>query len=132
MKTFAIIPAGGKGLRSGYSTPKQYVKINGKELITYTLSTFQKCRNINYIAIAAEKSHLKKLTKIVREYKFSKVILIVEGGNTRQDSVFNCIKSLKADKNDLIIVHDAARPLLTMKVLNKRNKVLPRRKEMRL
>jgi len=118
MKTFAIIPAGGKGLRSGTSVPKQYIKINGRELITYTISTFQNCRNINYIVVAAEKSYHKKLKRIIDNYKFNKVISIIEGGKTRQDSVFNCIKSLKADKNDLIIVHDAARPLLSKNILN--------------
>ena len=118
MKTFAIIPAGGKGLRSGSSIPKQYIKINGKELIAYTISTFQECRDINYIIVAVEKSYHKKLKKIIDKYKFTKVISIIEGGKTRQDSVFNCIKSLRAEKNDLIIVHDAARPFLPKNVLN--------------
>ena len=42
MTTLAIIPAGGKGLRSGSATPKQYLKVGGKEIIVYTLQTFQK------------------------------------------------------------------------------------------
>ena len=119
MKTFAIIPAGGKGLRSGSSIPKQYVKIYGKELIAHTISIFQNCKNINYIVVAAEKTYHKKLNKIIDNYKFTKVISIIEGGKKRQDSVFNCIKNLKAENDDLIIVHDAARPLLPKNVLNK-------------
>jgi len=46
MKIFAIIPAGGKGTRSGFSIPKQYIKINGKELIVYTLEVFQKNKTL--------------------------------------------------------------------------------------
>lgn len=118
MKTYAIIPAGGKGLRSGNSIPKQYIKVNGKELITYTLSTFQKSSFVNNIVLAAEKKYHIKLWKIIKENKFSKINLVVTGGKTRQDSVFNCIKNLDANKDDLIIVHDAARALLDLKILN--------------
>ncbi|PJA97692.1 MAG: 2-C-methyl-D-erythritol 4-phosphate cytidylyltransferase [Ignavibacteriales bacterium CG_4_9_14_3_um_filter_30_11] len=118
MRTFAIIPAGGKGLRSGSSVPKQYLKINGKELIAYTLSTFQRSSLVNNIVIAAEKKFHNRLSKIIKENNFSKINLIIEGGKTRQNSVFNCIKKINADKEDLIIVHDAARPLLELKVLN--------------
>ena len=118
MRTFAIIPAGGKGLRSGSSVPKQYLKINGNELIAYTLSTFQRSSLVNNIVIAAEKKFHNRLSKIIKENNFSKINLIIEGGKTRQNSVFNCIKKINADKEDLIIVHDAARPLLELKVLN--------------
>jgi len=118
MRTFAIIPAGGKGLRSGSSVPKQYIKVNGKELIAYTLSTFQKSSLVNNIVIAAEKKYHPRIRKICKDNNFSKIGLIVNGGKTRQDSVFNCIKKINADKEDLIIVHDAARPLLELKILN--------------
>jgi len=118
MKTFVIIPAGGKGLRSGGSVPKQYLKFYGKELIAYTIETFQKSGLVDQIIIAAELAYHKRLFKIIKEYKFTKVNSIVEGGVTRQDSVFNCIKSLNAEKNDMVIVHDSARPLLTKNVLN--------------
>jgi len=118
MKTFVIIPAGGKGLRSGSSVPKQYLKFYGKELIAYTIETFQKSGLVNQIVIAAEQTYHKRLLQIIKEYKFTKVNSIVDGGTTRQDSVFNCIKSLNAEKNDMVVVHDAARPLLTKTVLN--------------
>jgi len=118
MKTFVIIPAGGKGLRSGTSVPKQYLKFYGKELIAYTIETFQKSGLVNQIIIAAEPTYHKRLFQIIKKYKFTKVNTIVEGGITRQDSVFNCIKSLNAEKNDMVIVHDAVRPLLTKTILN--------------
>ncbi|HED09009.1 MAG TPA: 2-C-methyl-D-erythritol 4-phosphate cytidylyltransferase [Ignavibacteria bacterium] len=118
MKTFVIIPAGGKGLRSGSSVPKQYLKFYGKELIAYTIETFQKSGLVDQIIIAAELAYHKRLLQIIKEYKFTKVNSIVDGGTTRQDSVFNCIKSLNAEKNDMVVVHDAARPLLTKTVLN--------------
>ena len=67
MKTFAIIPAGGKGIRSGFSAPKQYLKFNGKELIVYTLEVFQKNKSIDEIIIAAEESYFPLLNRIIRK-----------------------------------------------------------------
>lgn len=117
MKTFAIIPAGGKGIRSGLSAPKQYLKFKGKELIAFTLDTFQKNKLIDEIIISAEKSYFPLIEKIKAKYRLTKIKRIVEGGKERQDSVFNALTSLSADKNDLIVVHDAARPLLSSKIL---------------
>ncbi|MFZ1519137.1 MAG: 2-C-methyl-D-erythritol 4-phosphate cytidylyltransferase [Ignavibacteriaceae bacterium] len=117
MNCIAIIPAGGKGLRSGLATPKQYLKVNGKEIIVYTLQTFQKNKLINKIIVAAEPEYFSLLLKLVDKYKLSKVKLIIEGGRTRQQSVYNAVLSAEADDNDLIVVHDAARALITKDVL---------------
>ncbi|HEX7358070.1 MAG TPA: 2-C-methyl-D-erythritol 4-phosphate cytidylyltransferase [Ignavibacteriaceae bacterium] len=117
MSIIAIIPAAGKGLRSGLATPKQFVKINGKEIIVYTLQTFQKNKNINKIIIASEPEYFSLLIRIVKKYKLSKVKLIVEGGATRQQSVYNALLSSKADNDDLLVVHDAARAMLPDHVL---------------
>ena len=117
MKTIAIIPAGGKGKRSGSAVPKQYLKFNGKELITYTLQVFQNSDWIDEIVVSAEPSYFDLLEKIKAEYGIAKLIKIVEGGAERQDSVFNAIKELDAEDDDLIIVHDAVRGLLPSEVL---------------
>jgi len=112
MTTIAIIPAGGKGLRSGSATPKQYLKIKGKPIIVYTLQTFQKNKLMDRIIIAAEPEYFNLLIRLVKKHKLNKVKLIVEGGMTRQDSVYNAVISSSADDNDLVVVHDAARALL--------------------
>ncbi|MDO8548958.1 MAG: 2-C-methyl-D-erythritol 4-phosphate cytidylyltransferase [Ignavibacteria bacterium] len=118
MRTYAIIPAGGKGKRSGTKIPKQYLKINGKELIVYTLEVFQKNKLVDEIIIPAEPQYHKKLKKLVKKYKLSKVTSIVEGGRKRQDSVYNALCSFPTPSpDDLITVHDAARPLLPQNVL---------------
>ncbi len=118
MKITAIIPAGGKGFRSGFPTPKQYLKHNNKEIICYCLETFQKNKSVNEIIIAAEPEYFNLLLRIVKKYKLNKVKLIVEGGLTRQQSVYNALLSVEAEKDDLIIVHDAARALLSEEVLS--------------
>lgn len=117
MRKVVVIPAGGAGLRSGLPKPKQYVKVNGKELIVYTLMNFQKCKFIDEIVIAASVQYFKLLNKLIEKYKLSKVTSVIEGGKERQDSVFNALFSLNTNSNDLILVHDAARPLLPASVL---------------
>jgi 2-C-methyl-D-erythritol 4-phosphate cytidylyltransferase len=119
MKIIAVIPAGGKGIRSGFSAPKQYLKFNNKELIVYTLEVFQKNKFIDDIYIAAEANYFPLLKRIKEKYKLTKIRNIVEGGIERQDSVYNALLSIDAGDEDLVVVHDAARPLLNSNVLNK-------------
>lgn len=124
MRVIAIIPAGGKGLRAGnadkkgIAIPKQYLRVNNNELIAFTLETFQKNKLINEIIIAAEPTYFDLLVKIINKHRFRKVKLIVEGGHTRQHSVYNALLSSDASENDLIVVHDAARALLPDEVLS--------------
>ncbi len=117
MKTYAIIPSGGVGKRIKSSLPKQYIQVNGKELIAYTLEIFQNCEEVDEIIIPAQKNYFDLLNSIKTKYGISKLTKIVEGGTERQHSVFNALQSISAMENDLIIVHDAARPLLSNKIL---------------
>jgi 2-C-methyl-D-erythritol 4-phosphate cytidylyltransferase len=117
MKMFAIIPAGGKGLRSGFRIPKQYLRINGRELIVYTLEVFQKNNNIDAIYIPAETKYFNLLEKLKIKYNLTKVQKLIKGGKERQNSVLNALTSLPASGHDLVVVHDAARPLLPQNVL---------------
>jgi len=118
MRIVAVIPAGGKGTRSGFNNPKQYLKIKGKELITYTLEVLQKNRSVDEIIISADPFYFKLLNKIKKKYSFSKLSGIVKAGKERQDSVYNGLNSLSASSGDLILVHDAVRPLLPAKILS--------------
>jgi len=118
MKTYVIIPAAGKGVRSGFSAPKQYLKIRGKELIVYTLEVFQKCKFVDEIIISADPFYFNVLQKIKIKYRLTKIKSIIEGGKQRQDSVYNALLTIKAEPDDLIVVHDAARPLLPNEILN--------------
>jgi 2-C-methyl-D-erythritol 4-phosphate cytidylyltransferase len=118
MRTIAIIPAGGKGVRSGNATPKQFIMVKGKELIVYTLEIFQKNELVDEIIISTETAHIKLVNDLRKKYGLSKISNVVEGGNTRQDSVYNALKSIDdASDDDLITVHDAVRPLLPQNIL---------------
>lgn len=117
MKTYAIIPSGGESKRFGGEIPKQYFNINGKEIIVYTLEVFQNCELIDEIVIAAKPEYFALLNEIKEKYNLNKISKIVEGGKERQDSVFNALSSIAAEENDLVSVHDAARPLLPNQIL---------------
>ena len=117
MKCTAIIPSGGVGSRFKSPIPKQYVKVLGKELIAYTLEVFQKCKLVDNIIIAANESYFQLLNQIKEEYSISKITKVVEGGLERQDSVYNGLCSSKFEDDEIIIIHDAARPLLSLEIL---------------
>jgi 2-C-methyl-D-erythritol 4-phosphate cytidylyltransferase len=119
MKTYAIIPAGGSGKRIGSKTPKQYIKVKGKELIVHSLEIFQRSDLIDHIVIAAQPDYFDKLQEFKQKYQLTKILNVVEGGRDRQESVKNALFSIKAEKTDIIAVHDAARPLLPPSILNK-------------
>jgi len=118
MKTFAIIPSAGVGKRFNSRLPKQFMKINGIEILVHTLLKFQKARNVDEIIIASHKNFIDKTERLVRRYNISKVKNIVVGGKERQDSVYEALKSIKASSNDLICVHDAVRPLISSKEID--------------
>ncbi|MCB9259514.1 MAG: 2-C-methyl-D-erythritol 4-phosphate cytidylyltransferase [Ignavibacteriales bacterium] len=117
MKVSAIIPSGGVGSRFNSPIPKQYIKVLGKELITYTLEVFQNCNLIDEIIIPANESYFELLNQIKIKNNFTKIVKIIPGGKERQDSVFNGLTCKNFDKDDLIVVHDAARPLLSNSLL---------------
>lgn len=117
-KVYAIIPAGGSGKRIGGSTPKQFMTFNGRELIAYTINIFNKCEKVDEIIVSVQPEYFELIEKIKLKFGFDKLANIVEGGKERQDSVFNALISLKADNEDFVLVHDAARPLLPQSVLD--------------
>lgn len=119
MKVFTLIPSGGIGSRTSESIPKQYLKFSGKEMIAYTLEVFQNCNLVDCIVIAAQEEYFQLLSEIKSKYNFSKITHFIKGGSTRQESVHNALMSIKAEDQDLVIVHDAARPLLQSELLMK-------------
>ena len=119
MRSVAIIPAGGRGIRSGSSVPKQYLKFDNKELIVYTLEVFQRNDLIDEIMVSVEENYIDLIDNLKAKYNLSKISNIVKGGKERQDSVFNALKSVSESSQEvLIVVHDAARPLLPQSVLS--------------
>jgi 2-C-methyl-D-erythritol 4-phosphate cytidylyltransferase len=119
MSCYIIIPAGGIGKRFGSKLPKQFYKINGKEIIIRTIEKFLMSRNVSGIYVAMNKKYLNYFEKLLKKYDLTSVVIIVQGGKIRQDSVFNALGEINARDEDIILVHDAVRPYLSVKLINK-------------
>lgn len=113
----AIIPAGGKGLRMGSLKPKQYIKINGKEVLALTIEKFQKCSIVDEIIVVASIEEIDYCRNdIVDKYHFSKVKKVVKGGKERFNSVYNGLMNCSKE-TDIVIIHDGVRPFVTQKII---------------
>jgi len=108
-----IIPASGSGSRFGGKTAKQFLKVDGKEILTHTIKKFHDLKIIDEIIISTIPEYFVAVSTIVRKNNFTKVKKIVEGGKLRQDSVYNALINLDCNKADIILVHDAVRPLVS-------------------
>ncbi|MFZ1322040.1 MAG: 2-C-methyl-D-erythritol 4-phosphate cytidylyltransferase [Ignavibacteria bacterium] len=112
-----IIPASGSGSRFGGKTAKQFLKVDGKEILTHTIKKFHDLKIIDEIIISTIPEFFVAVSTIVRKNNFTKVKKIVEGGKRRQDSVYNALINLDCKKDDIILVHDAVRPLVSEKLI---------------
>lgn len=119
----AIIFAGGVGqrLNGKDSTPKQFLKINGKPIIIHTLELFEKNPKIDRIYIAIHPKYYEYMHELVRYYYITKTAGIVKGGDTGQDSIFNALDLAMQDNapDSLVLIHDGVRPNITQEVINK-------------
>ena len=120
MKTVAIIIAGGSGARMGLNIPKQFVNINGKPVIIYTLLAFERHPQIDAIEVVCIKGWEETLKSYLDEFNIKKVKWIVPGGESGQESIRNGVYNLegKVDDNDNIIIHDGVRPMLDEEIIS--------------
>ena len=112
IKTVAIIPSAGSGVRMGEGKAKQFRNLCGKPLLAFTLEKFQACPEIDCIILVAPGEDLHFCEKsIVEEYGFNKVEKIVAGGKRRQDSVRIGLEATEG-RFGLVLIHDGVRPLV--------------------
>ena len=114
MSLFLIILAAGDSKRLKSNTPKPFHIINNITLLEYSFDTFKNIREIKKTVIVYNKKHKKHLDKLRL-----KNILKVVGGKTRQESTFKALKKIKRMNCKKVIIHDAARPNPSKKLINK-------------
>lgn len=115
----AVILAGGIGNRMSLKTPKQFVKINGKPVLGYTLECFQAHPLVDAIEVVCVEGWDREVRSIAESLGITKLRYLVPGGSTSQESIRNGVYALEGvcAPDDTVIIHDGIRPLLDTYVL---------------
>ncbi len=116
MKKYAIIVAGGKGLRMGGELPKQFIPVEGRPVLMRTLDTFHACDSGIQIILVLPRDHQPYWQELCREYDFRVPHRIADGGATRFHSVQNGLALVDAAEA-LVAVHDGVRPFVAHEVI---------------
>lgn len=114
----ALIVAAGTGSRMGKDIPKQFLLVNNKPLVIYSVEAFNQNALIDEIYIVTSENYMAEVKDWCLLYKLNKVINIIKGGDSRQESVYLGLKGIKAKDDDVILIHDGARPLVSQDIIN--------------
>jgi 2-C-methyl-D-erythritol 4-phosphate cytidylyltransferase len=119
MRRGVVIPAAGVGKRLGGETPKQFVEVGGETILARAVGVFERNDRIDEIVAVVSRSRVEETQTTLRRGGFRKVVAVVEGGSERHESVRNGVAALSLADDDLVAVHDAARPLLPAETLDR-------------
>ena len=116
----AIIIAGGNGQRMQQDIPKQFINVNDKPVIIYTLEGFQKHPEIDAIEVVCLDGWHDILKAYAKQFNITKLKWVISGGNTGQESIRNGVYNLegKCADDDIVVIHDGIRPLVEDAVLS--------------
>ena len=120
MKNIAVVFAGGTGQRMGIKdVPKQFLEVEGKPVIIYTLEHFQNHPEIDEIYVVCIEPWIDYLNYQLDKFGITKVKSVVPGGKTGQDSIYLGLKEAEkyCSPEDVVLIHDGARPYVTLKNL---------------
>jgi 2-C-methyl-D-erythritol 4-phosphate cytidylyltransferase len=120
MKNIALITAAGRGERINQDIPKQFIHINNKPIVLYTLEAFEKHPSIDYIIVVCLDGWQNVLWAYTRQFNISKLKWIVNGGTTGHDSIHNGLMELKkhCDDDDIVLIHDGNRALVSQEIIS--------------
>lgn len=117
----ALLTAGGTGNRMGQDIPKQFMPIDNKPVIIYTMESFQTHPEIDAIGVICLKGWEVVLQSYANQYNITKLKWIFEGGNSNQESIYNGLVGLKqagCSDDDIILVQDGVRPLVSERIIS--------------
>lgn len=119
-KTIALIIAGGSGQRMHQDIPKQFITVNEKPVIVYTLEAFQNHPEIDAIAVVCIAGWENVLSAYAKQFNITKLQYIIPGGENGQSSIRNGIFELEKhfDSDDIVLIHDAIRPMVSADIIS--------------
>ena len=119
MATIAILTAGGTGTRTHQDIPKQFLSVDNKPIIVYTLEAFQQHPQIDEICVAILSGWDQILRAYARQFNITKLKYVVIGGATGQESIYNGLSAIRRDHKDedVVVVHDGNRPMVSQDMI---------------
>ena len=117
----ALIIAGGVGARMGQDIPKQFINVYDKPVIVYTMEAFQNHPNIDEIEIVCLEGWHEIVYAYARQFGITKLKNVVNGGINGQDSIRNGLEDIASrhqNDDDIVLVHDAIRPMLSQDIIS--------------
>ena len=112
-KVVAVVPAGGTGKRMGAGTPKQFLMLDGVPMMLHALRVLERAPGVTEVILVVPKEERERaLNEVVERYGLKKVLKVVPGGATRQESVQHGLNEVDEDV-EIVVVHDAVRPFIT-------------------
>ena len=116
----ALIIAGGVGARMGQDIPKQFLTVNDRPVIVYTLEAFQHHPEIDSIAVVCVEGWESVLSAYARQFGITKLDCIITGGKNGQDSIRNGVFELERrhSPDDIVLIHDAIRPMVSDEIIS--------------
>ncbi len=115
----------GQRMRNG-GLPKQFLKLMGKPIVVYTLEKFEQCEEIDKVIIVCHGSYIDYMHQLLNLYQIQKVAKVIVGGNDRQSSLqrgLDEIVMLGGNDEDIVVIHDGVRPLVSQTTLNENIRV---------
>jgi 2-C-methyl-D-erythritol 4-phosphate cytidylyltransferase len=123
MQVFAILPAAGLGTRMAGPQPKQFLALDGLPILIHSLRAFASVERITAIYVAVRKTEIDRTESQIAQfggpYNLAARVRVVEGGDHRQQSVSHALAALPAEPDDIVLVHDAVRPLIDADTINR-------------
>ncbi len=116
---YAIILAGGRGVRFQGDIPKQFVELTGHPMLYYSLVAAEKNRNIDQICVVTPLGYHETVEKWVTEFHITKPVLLAESGRERYESVYSGITAIPAKARDTVIIMTAVCPFVSQLTLDK-------------
>lgn len=120
MANIALLIAGGSGNRMGQSIPKQFLTVNERPVIVYTLEAFQRHPEIDSIAVVCIDGWQSVLQAYANQFNITKLEHIVSGGKNGQASIRNGVYELEKhfNRDDIVLIHDAIRPMVSADIIS--------------
>ncbi len=115
MRVTAIVPAAGRGTRLGSIIPKQFIALDGKPVLIYSLKILDEIEEINEIIVSAQASEINTILKLIQDFDIKKVVDVIEGGEERIQSVRNAFNRIGSA--DYVLIHDSVRPFITKGII---------------